>query len=248
MTGAIAAWKEALRRSPDDQILYLQMLDKSVPFHEVHLAIVRLGDEHLDRAFTALQSGYFDNTTLDSIESKRSELTFEQQSVFDRAKSRRAAAEKDYRLAYELGMKTLGKVTFPAPGHMSEIQYRLSLVQDPTNFGALYNLCLILRAQERKREMLQVLESVTKQAGCPDYFYAMKGDLLASMDDWSGAWGAISRLVRWPLITGLQRFHKLADFKKPSGRPIEFLPRFFRIAKSMHNSKPAKRLQLQQKK
>jgi len=193
---AIAAWKEALRRSPDDQILYLQMLDKSVPFHEVHLAIVRLGDEHLDWAFTALQRGYFDNTTLDSIESKRSELTFEQQSVFDRAKSRRAAAEKDYRLAYELGMKTLGKVTFPAPGHMSEIQYRLSLVQDPTNFSAVYNLCLILRAQERKREMLQVLESVTKQAGCPDYFYAMKGDLLASMDDWSGAWGAISRLVR----------------------------------------------------
>jgi hypothetical protein len=76
-----------------------------------------------------------------------------------------------------------------------ENECRLALIQDPTNYGVAYNLCLILRSQDRKREMLQVLDAVTNQKGCPDYFYVMRGDLLASMGDWSAAWNAISQLV-----------------------------------------------------
>jgi O-Antigen ligase len=192
----IAAWKAALRRNAEDKNLYLQMLDKSVPYQETHQAVLRLADEHLDLALAAVGSGYSDQTTLDSIESKRLELTSEQQAIFDRGKSRRAAAAGNYRQAYELGVKTLARVAFPPRGQMSEDEYRIALVRDPTDFAAAYNLCLILRSQEKKREALRVLESVTKQAGCPNYFYVIKGDLVASMGNWSGAWEAISDLVR----------------------------------------------------
>ena len=109
--------------------------------------------------------------------------------------SRRSAEERDYRQAYDLGAKTLQKVAFPPRGHLSENEYRIAFLRDPTDFGAAYNLCLILRSSDRKSEVLQILESVTKQSGCPDYFYVMKGDLLASTGDWSGAWEAIASLV-----------------------------------------------------
>jgi hypothetical protein len=78
---------------------------------------------------------------------------------------------------------------------LSENDYRIAFLRDPTDFGAAYNLCLILRSRGRKSEALQILESVTKRAGCPDYFYVMKGNLLASTGDWSGAWEAIAGLV-----------------------------------------------------
>jgi hypothetical protein len=192
---AIAAWKEALKRGSDDRNLYLQMLDKSVPFPEVHQAMLRLSDDYLNFAFAALLSGYSDQATLDFIASKHSELTAEQQVIFNRAMSQRSAGERDYRQAYDLGAKTLQKVAFPPRGHLSENEYRIAFLRDPTDFGAAYNLCLILRSRDRKSEVLQILESVTKQAGCPDYFYVMKGDLLASTGDWSGAWEAIASLV-----------------------------------------------------
>jgi O-Antigen ligase len=191
----IAAWREALSRSRDDRDLYLRMLDKSVPYPEVHQAVLRLSDDHLTFAFAALLSGQSDKTALDLIARKRPELNTEQQIILDRAMSRRSAAERDYRQAYDLGAKTLQKVAFPPRSHFSENEYRIAFLRDPTDFGAAYNLCLVLRSQERKSEMLQILESVTKQARCPDYFYVMKGDLLASMCDWSGAWEAIASLV-----------------------------------------------------
>ena len=194
-TLAIAAWKEALKRGSDDRNLYLQMLDKSVPFPEVHQAMLRLSDDYLNFAFAALLSGYSDQATLDFIASKHSELTAEQQVIFNRAMSRRSAEERDYRQAYDLGAKTLQKVAFPPRGHLSENEYRIAFLRDPTDFDAAYNLCLILRSEDRKSEALQTLESVTRHAGCPDYFYVMKGDLLASMGDWSGAWEAIASLV-----------------------------------------------------
>jgi len=85
--------------------------------------------------------------------------------------------------------------TFPPRGHLSENEYRIAFLRDSTDFGAAYNLCLILCSRDRKSEVLQILESVTKQASCPDYFYVMKGDLLASRGDWSGAWEAIAGLL-----------------------------------------------------
>jgi tetratricopeptide (TPR) repeat protein len=194
-TLAIAAWKEALKRGSDDKNLYLQMLDKSVPFPEVHQALLRLSDGYLSFAFAALLSGYSDRAMLDFIASKHSELTAEQQVIFNRAMSQRSAGERDYRRAYDLGAKTLQKVAFPPRGHLSEDEYRIAFLRDPTDFGAAYNLCVILRSSDRKSERLQILESVTKQAGCPDYFYVMKGDILSSTGDWAGAWESIAGLL-----------------------------------------------------
>jgi hypothetical protein len=194
-TLAIAAWKEAFRRSPDDRSLYLQMLDKSVPSPEVHQAVLRFSDDRLNFAFVALLSGYSDKTTLDAIAGKRSELSAEQRVILDRAMSRRSAAERDYRQAYDLGAKTLQKVAFPARSHLSENECRIAFLRDPADFSAAYNLCIILRSEDRRSEALQILESVTRHAGCPDYFYVIKGDLLASTGDWSGAWEAIDGLV-----------------------------------------------------
>jgi O-antigen ligase len=189
------AWKEALSRSPANTELYSRMLDKSAPFPEVQRAVLRLGQENLDLAITALQTGYADPAMLDFVESKRPVLTTEQSTALNRAESRRYAGERDYRQAYELGTRVLGKVPFPPPRQLSENECRFKLMQDPTDYGAAYDLCLILRSQERKPELLQVLDAVTNQKGCPDYFYVMTGDLRASMGDWSGAWSAISQLV-----------------------------------------------------
>jgi hypothetical protein len=193
-----SAWKEALSRSPTDTELYARMLDKSAPFPEIQQAMLRFGNENLDLAVTALQTSYADRATLDFVESNRSRLTAEQLTALNRAKSRRYAGEHDYKQAYEFGTSVLGQVRFPYRRQISENECRLALIQDPTNYGAAYNLCLILRSQDRKPEMLQVLDAVTKQKGCPNYFYVLRGDLLASIGDWSGAWNAISELVADP--------------------------------------------------
>jgi tetratricopeptide (TPR) repeat protein len=190
-----AAWKEALSRSPADTELYSRMLDKSAPFPEVQKALLRFGDANLDLAVTAMQTSYADQATLDFVESKRSVLTSQQVTALNRAESRRYAGERDYRHAYELGRSVLRQLPFPPRRQISENECRLALIKDPTDYGAAYELCLILRSQDRKPEMLQVLDLVTNQKGCPDYFYVMRGDLLASMGDWFRAWSAISELV-----------------------------------------------------
>jgi len=71
--------------------------------------MLRLSDADLNFAFAALLNGYSDKRILDSIASKRSELTVEQQFMLDRALSRRSATERDYQQAYDLGAKTLQK-------------------------------------------------------------------------------------------------------------------------------------------
>jgi len=86
-------------------------------------------------------------------------------------------------------------VAFPPRGHLSENEYRIAFLRDPTDFGAAYNLCVILRSSDRTSEVLQILESVTKQSACPDYFYVMKGDVLSSTGDWAGAWESIVGLL-----------------------------------------------------
>jgi hypothetical protein len=86
-------------------------------------------------------------------------------------------------------------VAFPPRGRLSENEYRIAFLRDPADFGAAYNACLILRSSDRRSDLLQILDTVTKQAGCPDYFYVMKGDVLSSTGDWSGAWKAIVGLL-----------------------------------------------------
>jgi hypothetical protein len=190
-----SAWKEALHRSPADTELFARMLDKSAPFPEMQQAVLRLGNENLNLAVTALQTSYADQATLDFVQNNCSRLTAEQLAALNRVKSRRYAGARDYKQAYELGTSVLGQVRFPPRRQISENECRLALIQDPTDYGAAYDLCLILRSQNRGPEMLQVLDAVTKQKGCPNYFYVMRGDLLASTGDWSGAWNAISELV-----------------------------------------------------
>jgi O-antigen ligase len=192
----IAAWQEALNRKDQDQNLYLQMLDKSAPFTEVHRAVLRLADAHINLALAALKSGYADNATLDSIAAGRRELTSEQLKIVDQAWSRRFAAEGDYQQAYQLGVQVLRKTIFPVRRPISENECRLALVRDPADYSAAFNLCSILQEQNRKADLLQVLNSITTRPECPQYFCLMKGDLLASMNDWLGAWNAISELVR----------------------------------------------------
>ena len=189
------AWKEALSRSPADKELYARMLDKSAPFPEMQQAVLGLGNENLNLAVTALQTSYADQATLDFVENNRSRLTFEQLTVLNRVESRRYAGERNYKQAYELGTSVLSQVRFPPRRQISENECRLALIRDPTDYGAAYDLCLILRSQDRGPEMLQILDAVTRQKGCPNYFYVMRGDLLASTGDWSGAWNAISELV-----------------------------------------------------
>jgi tetratricopeptide (TPR) repeat protein len=192
---ATSAWQEALSRSPADTELYARMLDKSAPFPEVHQAVLRFDNENLDLAVTALQTGYADQATVDFVESNRSLLTAEQLTALNRLKSRRYAGEGNYKQAYELGTTVLGHVRFPPRRQMSESECRFALIRDATDYGAAYDLCLILRTQDRKAEMLQVLNTVTQQKDCPHYFCVLRGDLLASLGDWSGAWNAISQLV-----------------------------------------------------
>jgi hypothetical protein len=191
----VSAWKEALNRTPGDKDLFLQMLDKSMSFPEVHQSTLRLADERLNLALAALQRGYLDTTILDFVESERSELTSEQQEILDCSKSRSYAVEGDYRKAYELGSRILAKITFPQRRQMTEKDCRLALLRDPTDYSAAYNLCAILHSQERNEEMRLVLDSVINQKSCPTYFSVMKGNLLAKRGDWSEAWSAISELV-----------------------------------------------------
>jgi len=193
-----SAWKEALNRSPGDKDLFLQMLDKSMSFPKVLQSTLRLANERLDLALAALQRGYLDTTIFDFVESKRSQLTSEQQEILNSSESRRYGGEGDYRKAYELGSRILEKITFPQRRQMTEKECRLALLQDPTDYSAAYNLCAILHSQVRDDEMLLVLDSVIIQKSCPTYFYVMKGNLLAGRGDWSGAWRAISELVAHP--------------------------------------------------
>ena len=191
----VSAWKEALNRNRGDKDLFLQMLGKSTAFPDIHQSLLRLGQEHLSLGFAALQGGYADTTILDFVESKRSDLTAEQQDILDGSESRRYAAEGDYRKAYELGERILARTAFPYLRKMTEKECQAALLRDPADYGAAYNLCVILYSQERRVELFQVLDSVTTQKNCPKYFYLIKGDVLATMGNWPGAWNAISDLL-----------------------------------------------------
>jgi hypothetical protein len=194
----VVAWQEALTKRRGDQTLYPQMLDKSLPYPEIQQALLCLAHTDLDLALEIIETSYADDATLDLVERERSKLNSDQRTMLDRVESCQYARVRDYRQAYQLGTRTLSHVVFPPHRTITEDECRLLLLRDPSNYAAAYDLCSILASQERKPELLSVLNSLIKQKDCPGYFYVMKGDLLASTNDWSGAWDAISELVAHP--------------------------------------------------
>jgi len=195
---ALGAWKEALRRSRLEEMpdFYRQMLDVSSGDPQLNIATLRLADDDLSLAMTALRSGYADSKTLQFLETQESKLSVDENQVVLRAEARQAASEKKFQKAYELGRQGMRQVFVPARSQQSEQQCRDALIRDPQDFAAAYNLCSILRAQERWQEALQILETISRAQHCPDYFQVMRAEILASQNRWAEAWDAIAGLVK----------------------------------------------------
>jgi hypothetical protein len=191
-------WKEALRRSlPDERgDLYGQMLDASFGDAALHRATLRLADGEASLAIIALRSGHADSKTLQVLETERSELNVDEIQAVSRAEAWAAVAEKDFKKAYELGRQGMRRMSFPVQNQESEEQCRDALIRDPRDFGAVFNLCSILRTKQRWQEALQILELTSKDQDCPDYFRVMRAEILASQSQWSESWDAIAGLVK----------------------------------------------------
>lgn len=195
---ALGAWKEALRRSQPSEIrdLYGQMLDASSSDAQLHLATIRLADSRPLLAVLTLDPRCLDAETLQLLESERSKLSADEILAVTRAEAWKAAAEKDFEKAYELGRRAMRRVPFPVRNAESEEQCRAALIRDPRDFTAAFNLCSILEAKERWQDARQILELIFREHDCPDYFLVMKAEILASQQEWSEAWTAIAELAR----------------------------------------------------
>ena len=195
---ALAAWKEALRRSPPEERgdLYRQMLDASLGDAALHSATLRLSDGKASLAITALRSGHADSKTLQFLETEESALNADDIQAVLRAEAWVAAAEKDFKKAYELGRQGMRRVSFPIQSQQSEEQCREALIRNPRDFGAASNLCSILRTKQMWQEALQILELTSTDRDCPDYFRVMRAEILASQSQWSESWNAIAGLVK----------------------------------------------------
>ena len=195
---ALSAWKEALRRSlPGEKgDLYRQMLDASLGDTALHSATLRLADGEASLAITALRSGHADSKTLQLLETEKSELNVDEIQAILRAEAWVAAAEKDFKKAYELGRQGMGRISFPVQSQQSEDQCRDALIRNPRDFGAVFNLCSILRTKQMWQEALQILELISRDQDCPDYLRVMRAEILASQSQWSESWGAIAGLVQ----------------------------------------------------
>ena len=193
---ALDAWTAALQQSLPDQRrdLYRQMLDVSFGVSSLHEAMVRLSDSDPQLAMTALQGGHADAKTLAFLEGQTSELDLEQHRIVVCAEAHELAARKDYQEAYEMGRRSIRPVVFPQQEQVTENECRAALIRNPGDFLAAFNLCMIFRSDGRNA--LNILEAITRQPRCPDYFYVMMADSLASRSDWPGAWSALNRLVR----------------------------------------------------
>jgi hypothetical protein len=162
----------------------------------LHSATLRLADGEASLAITALRSGHADSKTLQVLETEKSELNVDQIQAVLRAEAWLAAAERDFKKAYELGRQGMHRVSFPVQSQQSEEQCRDALIRDPRDFGAVFNLCSILRTKQRWQEALQILELTSKDRDCPDYFRVMRAEILASQSQWSESWDAIAGLVK----------------------------------------------------
>lgn len=195
---ALAAWKETLRRSQgaETRDLYGQMLDASAGDAQLHLQTVRLADTRPSLAILALDPGSIDSKTLQALESAKSELNAVESLALTRVQARKAAADKDFERAYELGRQSMRQVPFPPRTAQSEEQCRNALTRDPRDLSAAFNLCSILQTQARWQDALQILEATTRVPHCPDYFLVMKAEILASQQNWLEAWNTVDELVR----------------------------------------------------
>jgi hypothetical protein len=108
-----------------------------------------------------------------------------------RWEAREAATRKSFQAAYEFGRQGMKPVVFPDEQQLSEEQCRYALIRDHTDLVAAFNLCSILRSEERWPEALQILEVLGRGPNCPGYFRVMQAEILASQNEWRGAWGAI---------------------------------------------------------
>jgi tetratricopeptide (TPR) repeat protein len=195
---ALAAWKECLRRSSQGERneFYRRMLGASFVDARLHEATLRLSDTDAQLAATALQSGHADAKTLAFLEEEKSELDSDQIQAVLRKEAWKAATDRDYQKAYEIGRRGMRKIAFPEQNKLSEEQCRAAWTRDPGDLIAAFGLCSILRSEERSREAQQILDVVIRDRGCPDYFRVMRAEILASRDEWPEAWTAISGLVR----------------------------------------------------
>ena len=195
---AFAAWKECLRRSQDGERneFYRLILGTSYGDARLREAVLRLSDTDAQLAGTALRSGYADSTTLEFLEEEKSTLGLEQIQALLRKEASEAASGKEYQKAYQIGRQGMRSIVFPVAQPLSEGQCRVALIRDPTDLVAAYNLCLILRSQERWQEELEILEIQTRVRNCPDYLRLMKAEILASQNEWPKAWSSISGLMR----------------------------------------------------
>ena len=190
------AWIEALRRAStgvERKEIFGIMLARSEEFPVIHQSVLRWADRDLVLAMVAVRSGYGDVGTLESIEQKSAELTPAEQITVKQEKARQAAIHEDYQHAYQLYRETLGEVVFPPETDWTEEQCRVALARTPSDFGAAYRLCMLLR--QRGNEELAVLDKTLKEPGCPQYFLVMKAEALAASKDWARAWEAICSVV-----------------------------------------------------
>jgi hypothetical protein len=54
---------------------------------------------------------------------------------------------------------------------------------------------MVLESEKRRDEAVNILDSVCRNRGCPDYLQLMKADFLASLTQWPAAWEVISGLL-----------------------------------------------------
>ena len=195
---ALAAWNETLRRSQAGEMrsLYAQMLDASLQDRQLRLKTIRLADARPSLAILTLNSEDIDKRTLEALESEKSKLSADEFLVLTRAQAWKAAAEGDFERAYELGKQAMRPIPFPARSAQTEGQCYEALTQDPLDFAAAFNLCSILLVQGRREEALRIIDPISRETRCPEYFLVMKAGIFASQRQWQEAWNTIELLVK----------------------------------------------------
>jgi tetratricopeptide (TPR) repeat protein len=195
---ALAAWNETLIRSQPAEVrsYYRQMLDASSRDPQLHQATIRLGDKMPALGVVAVDPTNVDAKTLAILESEKSRLNVEELVALTRAEASSAAIGNDFETAYSRALMVMRRIASPKRSGQSEKLCRDALVLDPTDFGAAYNLCSILEEQERWKDALEILEPLTEQPDCPEYFRVMEARAYAGERKWSEAWNIVSSLMR----------------------------------------------------
>ena len=195
---AIAAWREALRRSQpgERESLYNQMLGASFHDPQLRLATIRLADGSPSLAVLALDPTNVDPRTLEFLESERSRLTPDEGDALTRAEAAKAAIDHDCQKAYTIAMRGMRPIAFPQRSGQSEPLSRKALSLNPQDYAAAFNLCSIFDDTGRWNEALEIIEPLTQSPNCPDYFLAMKAEAYAQANRWCDAWNVASGLMR----------------------------------------------------